>query len=728
MSSVRTHLYRRLARFAAVAVLPTALLAIGSTPLAAQAAKPAAGCQLNSAGGAIKHVIQLQFDNVHFRRDNPNVPSDIEQMPNLYNFLVGNGTVLNNHHTPVISHTGTDILTTLTGVYPDRHGQPVSNTFMFYGPDGIAHTALSFAYWTDLAQAFDGTAENKYNLVDALGNNPPAPWVPYTRAGCNFGAVGTANIELERIANVATVYGAGSPEAIQASDTSDNGQAKTTADFIGVAIHCARGAALCGTPNRGVADALPAEPGGYHGFNGLFGHKYVAPRISASLPMTDLDGNIINNFAADGTPYPGFPGFNGTSAAVSLAYVAAMQEHGVPITTAYISAVHEKADTGLGPGDPIYEQNLRRYDEAFGKFFARLAADGINKSNTLFVITADENDHFVGVGPSNPGCNGVVVTCTYDPTRLGSVEVALDTLLKQHGITTGFGLKGDSAPDYYVDGNPGPNDPGVRQMERVAGTLMVVNPLTGKTERLADSMADRAALRALHMVTSDSLRTPTFTQFNKPDYEGVAGGLDCGTPADTVIQCQAIETWHHGDIQPQITTTWLGLVGPGVRHLGVNNQVWSDHTDTRPTTLALVGLRDDYRHDGRVLLDVLDGNAVEIRGNRDALIELGHVYKQLDAPVGAFGTAVVSADTRAVIGGSPSDDRQYVDFEQKLASLTNDRDALALQISRLLESATFGSGEDNHANLQGDSDGSAKDLIRRARSILDRANNLAGGD
>jgi hypothetical protein len=730
MSSVRTRLGRRLARLVPVVVLPIASLAIGSAPLAAQAAKPASasGCQLNSAGGAIKHVIQLQFDNVHFRRDNPNVPSDIEQMPNLYNFLVGNGTVLNNHHTPVISHTGTDILTTLTGIYPDRHGQPVSNTFLFYGPDGRAHTALSFAYWTDLAQAFDGTAENKYNLVDAQGNNPPAPWVPYTRAGCNFGAVGTANIELERIANVATVYGAGSAEAIQASDTTDNGQAKTTADFIGVAIHCAKRATLCAASNRGVADALPAEPGGYTGFNGLFGHKYVAPQITASLPMRDLDGNVISNAAADGTQYPGFPGFNGTSAAVSLAYVAAMQEHGVPITTAYLSAVHEHVDTGLGPGDPVYEQNLRRYDEAFGTFFARLAADGINKSNTLFVVTADENDHFVGVGPSNPGCNGVVVTCTYDPTKLGSVEVALDTLLQQQGITTGFGLKADSAPDYYIDGNPGPNDPKVRQMERAVGTLLVKNPLTGKTEPLTDLMADRAALRALHMVTSDPLRTPTFTQFNKPDYEGVAGGLDCGTPSDTVIQCQAIETWHHGDIQPQITTTWLGLVGPGVRHLGVNNQVWSDHTDTRPTTLALLGLRDDYRHDGRVLLDVLDRNAVEIRGNRDAIIELGHVYKQLDAPVGAFGMSAVKAATAAMDSGSAANDSRYQAFENRLTALTSDRDAVALEISQLLESASFGSGDDARISRESGGDGKLKQLIRQANAIIDRASNLAGDE
>src|SRR5437588_6371039 len=729
MYSVRTRLRRRLARMVAVAVLPAASLAIGSAPLTAQASRPAepSGCQLNSAGGAIKHVIQLQFDNVHFRRDNPNVPSDIEQMPNLYNFLVGNGTVLNNHHTPVISHTGTDILTTLTGVYPDRHGQPVSNTFLFYGPDGTAHTALSFAYWTDLAQAFDGTAENKYNLVDAQGNNPPAPWVPYTRVGCNFGAVGTANIELERIASVATVDGAGSPEAIQASDTSDNGQAKTTADFIGVAIHCAKAATLCVSTHRGVADSLPAEPGGYGGFNGLFGHKYVAPQISASPPMRDLDGNVIANIAPDGTPFAGFPGFNGTTAAVSLAYVAAMQEHGVPITTAYLSAVHEKADTGLAPGDPVYEQNLRHYDEAFGKFFNRLAQDGINRSNTLFIVTADENDHFVGVGPSNPGCNGVVVTCSYDPSKLGSVEVAVDTLLQRQGITTGFSLKGDSAPDYYLDGNPGANDPKTRQMERAVGTLLVTNPLTGRRERMTDLMADRTALRALHMVTSDPLRTPSFTQFNQPDYEGVAGGLDCGTPSDTVIQCPGVETWHHGDIQPQITTTWLGLVGPGVRHLEVDGTVWSDHTDTRPTTLALVGLRDDYRRDGRVLLDILDRDAVTIHGNREALIALGHVYKQLDAAVGAFGISAARAATAAVDSGSAADDSRYQAFENRLTALTNDRDNVALQISRLLESATSGSGDDAGVNQKTPDDGDISRLIRQANVILEQASELAGG-
>src|SRR5919201_4021428 len=59
----------------------------------------ASTCQLKSARGDIKHVIYIVFDNVHFLRDNPNVPSDLEQMPHLLNFIRGNGTLLTNDHT-----------------------------------------------------------------------------------------------------------------------------------------------------------------------------------------------------------------------------------------------------------------------------------------------------------------------------------------------------------------------------------------------------------------------------------------------------------------------------------------------------------------------------------------------------------------------------------------------------------------------------------------------------
>ena len=65
-----------------------AALALSLAPAAAHAA-----CQLNSPTGKIKHVVYVEFDNVHFTRDNPNVPSDLEQMPNLLNFLENNGTL-----------------------------------------------------------------------------------------------------------------------------------------------------------------------------------------------------------------------------------------------------------------------------------------------------------------------------------------------------------------------------------------------------------------------------------------------------------------------------------------------------------------------------------------------------------------------------------------------------------------------------------------------------------
>ncbi|HEX3515466.1 MAG TPA: hypothetical protein VHT26_15840, partial [Trebonia sp.] len=66
--------------------------AAGATAAAAGTAAPATACDL--AGGKIQHVIYLQFDNVHYSRDNPNVPSDLEQMPNLLSFITGSGTLL----------------------------------------------------------------------------------------------------------------------------------------------------------------------------------------------------------------------------------------------------------------------------------------------------------------------------------------------------------------------------------------------------------------------------------------------------------------------------------------------------------------------------------------------------------------------------------------------------------------------------------------------------------
>ena len=50
-------------------------------------------------------MVYVKFDNVHFTRDNPNVPSDLEQIPNLLNFIKQNGALDTGDHTVLISHT-----------------------------------------------------------------------------------------------------------------------------------------------------------------------------------------------------------------------------------------------------------------------------------------------------------------------------------------------------------------------------------------------------------------------------------------------------------------------------------------------------------------------------------------------------------------------------------------------------------------------------------------------
>src|SRR6201995_5810656 len=129
---------------------------MAATGAAGHAAKTAARADNTNSpschlGKGIKHVVTLMFDNVHYFRDNPNVPSDLQQIPNLLNFFTGNGTFLSNNHTPLIAHTGDNILTTLTGLYGDRHGMPISNSYQAYNDNAVKDTdpAGSFAYWTD---------------------------------------------------------------------------------------------------------------------------------------------------------------------------------------------------------------------------------------------------------------------------------------------------------------------------------------------------------------------------------------------------------------------------------------------------------------------------------------------------------------------------------------------------------------------------------------------------
>jgi hypothetical protein len=522
-------------------------------------------CKLHNG---IEHIVYIQFDNVHFRRDNPNVPSDLQQIPNLLNFLEDNGTLFTNHHTPLISHTSVDILTSLTGVYGDKFGVPIGNSFgLFNQQTGVASFPSSFTYWTDVLA--DGTPE----MLDQAGKNAPAPWVPFTRAGCDVGAFSIANIEFENItSDINNVFGANSPQAMEAASN----PTKAVADFEGILIHCAQGSPLCA--KNSAPDLLKDEPGGYNGFTALYGNVNVQPQISPTGPVKDLDGNVV----ADSHGNPGFPGFD-PSPSQTLGYLATMLEAGVPVVYGYIEDAHDnqgQAISGVststeqtfGPGEAGYVTQLKAFNKAFGEFFARLAKNGITKNNTLFIITADENDHFVGGPPAT--CDGVTTPCTY--ALKGEIDADLsEVYATEFEDVTPFRVHSDSAPTFFITGNPTQTSSTTRLLEQEAGAMLgfdVVQGPNGATNQVTQALADQAELTLLHMVTVDPNRTPNFVPFANPDYFlSASGKTSTCTPMSNAASCfqeEAGFAWNHGDFQQQITNTWFGVVGPGVAQLG----------------------------------------------------------------------------------------------------------------------------------------------------------------
>ena len=75
--------------------------------------------------------------------------------------------------------------------------------------------------------------------------------------------------------------------------------------------------------------------------------------------------------------------------------------------------------------------------------------------------------------------------------------------------------------------------------------------------------------------------------------------------------------------------------------------------------------------------------------NYPTLNKLGRVYTQLEAAVGEFGLATLTASTRALASNSPGDS-VYSGIENQLAALGAARNALVAQMQALLTGAEFG--------------------------------------
>jgi hypothetical protein len=715
-------------RVVAAALLVATAGAVGRlSSLSAPAPSHAASvCQVGGPTGQVKHVIYLQFDNFHFKRDNPNVPSDLEQTPALLNFIKSNGVLLTNHHTSLISHTADDFITSFTGLYGARQGIATShNSYRYWNPDGSTSSVSAFQYWTDnifrvtggsgkpvIAKPNPISPNPDYNLLDEGSNNTPAPWVPFTRNGCDFAAVGGANLEIENTnSDLGFIFGPNSPQALEGRSDS----LKAEADYEGIAVHCALNSAFCNQDASDLQpDILPTEPGGYQGYQALFGAKYVTPLINpagrANDPscvknptppvkfggqcLADLNGNLIAD-SYNGETVPGFPYFDSLTPAVTLSYMAAMQEHGLSVTYGYLTHAHEDIyGNPFGPGQAEYEAYLKDFNNSFVKFFARLAQDNITPQNTLFIFTTDEEDHFGGAQLTN--CNGVSIPCVYGPNQLGELSTNLSGLTAQAGNSTKFDVQNDVAPSIYIH-NDAPNvnvnqpaapaDAASLALARTFGSLTATNLYTGKTDQLIERMADPLEMQMLHMVSADGARTPNLNLFGNDYYYLNAGPSTCGTSCVSIYSGYA---WIHGSYQPAITNNWLGFVGPGVKNMGQDSTTWTDETDIRPSMITLLGLQDDYAHQGRVISEVLDPSIVPaaMRRHLGAISLLGQLYKQVNAPLGLVGRATLSADTAALEGS----DSQYAHLYTQLNALLSARDTLVQLLQPLVDSSAYEGG------------------------------------
>jgi hypothetical protein len=230
-------------------------------------------------------------------------------------------------------------------------------------------------------------------------------------------------------------------------------------------------------------------------------------------------------------------------------------------------------------------------------------------------------------------------------------------------------------------------------------------------DQLTRYLADPVELKLLHMITGDPLRTPTFVMFGDPDYY-FQTFVPKGAPNVGVNPGFA---WNHGGVAPEINNTWLGLAGPGVKVKGIEDDIWSDHTDIRPTMLALVGLQDDYQSQGRVLAEDLHHWALPdgVEDSREGFVELARAYKRINAPVGELGLASLKISTKALA----SDDDTYQDLESKLAFITSLRNHLADEMLEKLTAAEFlGKRVREHE---------ARELIRKSEALTDYVNWLA---
>jgi hypothetical protein len=136
--------------------------------------------------------------------------------------------------------------------------------------------------------------------------------------------------------------------------------------------------------------------------------------------------------------------------------------------------------------------------------------------------------------------------------------------------------------------------------------------------------------------------------------------------------------------------------------------------------LTLLGLKDDYQHEGRALTEKFSGWARPAAVKKGGtFLALAQILKQINAPLGPLGVASVHASTVAMESGDVNSDAFYTSIESRLSSFTDQRDALVAQIVPLLEAAELDEAPIPEAT--------ANSLIQQGQALLASVEAYASG-
>ena len=378
--------------------------------------------------------------------------------------------------------------------------------------------------------------------------------------------------------------------------------AKAQTDFVGIAVHCAQRVErpVREQPER---EARPAarRAGRLHGLQGALRREVRRPGDHRRQPVRERHRRAADHRPAGNC---GFPGFDGMLAKNTLGYVAQMQENGVPVTYGYISDAHDihtptrhgrVPSTAHGPGEAGYKaaaEGLRRRVRA--RSSRAWPRTGSTSRNTLFVVTVDEGDHFAG-GIGTPQPDGTLAythtNCADadrlpgEPDRRGQREPAAGCSGRQRRRSRALRRRAD----LLRQRQPGPDRPAVRKLEHELGGAEAEPTRTSTTGSGAARRSTRRPGRGADAAHGQrrpgsgrrrSRCSATPTSSSQPRLERRRAERQPVRQPGLRLEPRR----HPGRDRQHVGRLRRARAS---RSHGVDSTTWTDHTNLRPTILAL---------------------------------------------------------------------------------------------------------------------------------------------